>query len=204
VSTEAKGSVTNWIADLRAGNLAAASPLWNRYFDKMVDMAGATLGESPSAAFDDEDVALSAFENLTRGLVEGRFPELRDRNDLWRLLVVITARKALTQLQHERRQKRRAGQVFRESTRPADGSSYDAHGLNRMASREPPPEALAIFAEQCQHLFESLGDESLRQVVCLRLEGFTNEEIAERLGCNRRTVTRKLELIRQTWLGLVP
>jgi DNA-directed RNA polymerase specialized sigma24 family protein len=204
VSTEAKGSVTNWIADLRAGNLAAASPLWKRYFERMVELAGATLGESPCAAFDDEDVALSAFENLTRGLAEGRFPELHDRNDLWRLLVVITARKALTQLQHERRQKRGAGQVFTESTLPPKDSSDGDYGLNQVAGREPPPEALAIFAEQCQHLFESLGDDSLRQVVCLRLEGCTSEEIAERLGCNRRTVTRKLELIRQTWLGLVP
>jgi len=55
-----------------------------------------------------------------------------------------------------------------------------------------------------ENLFESLGDDSLRRIVCLRLEGFTGEEIAEQLGCNRRTVTRKLELIRETWLELVP
>src|SRR5947209_14103327 len=94
VTPEAKGSITRWIDDLRAGNPAAASPLWDRYFEKMVDLAGATLGASPRAAVDDEDVALSAFESLSRGLVEGRFSELRDRTDLWRLLVVITARKA--------------------------------------------------------------------------------------------------------------
>ena len=92
------------------------------------------------------------------------------------------------------------GESVLDAERSLDGLS----GLDLVTSREPSPEAIAIFAEQCQRLFESLGDESLRQVVSLRLEGFTGEEIAERLGCNRRTVTRKLELIRETWLELVP
>jgi hypothetical protein len=34
----------------------------------------------------------------------------------------------------------------------------------------------------------------------MRLEGFNNDEIAERLGYGRRTVSRKLELIRRRWL----
>ena len=38
-----------------------------------------------------EDVALSAFNSLCRGLENGRFPKLQDRDDLWRLLVVIAA-----------------------------------------------------------------------------------------------------------------
>jgi DNA-directed RNA polymerase specialized sigma24 family protein len=204
VSAEEKGSITRWIEDLRAGNPAAASPLWQRYFDKLVSLANATLGATPRAVVDDEDVALSAFDSLSRGLVEGRYPGLRDRTDLWRLLVVITARKALDQLQHQRRLKRGAGRVLDEAALNADSSLDGAGGLDMIISREPSPEGIAIFAEQCQHLFESLGDESLRRVVCLRLEGLTSEEIAERLGCNRRTVTRKLELIRETWLDLVP
>ena len=94
---EPPGSITRWINDLRAGNPAAASPLWHSYFDKLVHLARAALGAAPRAAVDDEDVALSAFDALSRGLVEGRFPDLRDRTDLWRLLVVITAQKALDQ-----------------------------------------------------------------------------------------------------------
>jgi DNA-directed RNA polymerase specialized sigma24 family protein len=204
VSLEPAGSITRWIDDLRAGNTAAASPLWHRYFEKLVHLASATLGPSPRAAVDDEDVALSAFETLSRGLVEGRYPGVRDRTDLWRLLVVITARKALDQLKHQRRQKRGAGRVLGESVLAGDSAQEGPRGLDLVTSREPTPEAIAIFAEHCQRLFESLGDESLRQVASLRLEGFTGEEIAEQLGCNRRTVTRKLELIRETWLEHVP
>jgi hypothetical protein len=32
-------------------------------------------------------------------------------------------------------------------------------------------------------------------------EGYTNDEIAQRLGCSRSKVARKLELIRKTWQG---
>jgi DNA-directed RNA polymerase specialized sigma24 family protein len=204
VSAEEKGSITRWIDDLRAGNPAAASPLWQRYFEQLVQLAGATLGATPRAVVDEEDVALSAFESFSRGLVDGQYPELRDRTDLWRLLVVITARKAIDQLQHEGRQKRGGGRVVGETVLEGATGRDGPRALDLVVSREPSQEAIAIFAEQCQRLFESLGDESLCRVVSLRLEGLTSEEIAERLGCNRRTVTRKLELIRETWLELVP
>jgi hypothetical protein len=34
----------------------------------------------------------------------------------------------------------------------------------------------------------------------MRLEGYNNDEIAARLDCVRRTISRKLELIRRRWL----
>jgi hypothetical protein len=36
-------------------------------------------------------------------VAHARFPQLNDRDDLWRLLVLITARKAIDQPNHERR-----------------------------------------------------------------------------------------------------
>jgi DNA-binding CsgD family transcriptional regulator len=48
-------------------------------------------------------------------------------------------------------------------------------------------------------LLEQLGDDTLRQVAVWRMEGFTRDEIAERLDCSRRTAARKLEAIRVIW-----
>jgi DNA-binding CsgD family transcriptional regulator len=31
------------------------------------------------------------------------------------------------------------------------------------------------------------------------MEGYTNDEIADRLGCARRTVARRLDLIKKVW-----
>ena len=45
----------------------------------------------------------------------------------------------------------------------------------------------------------SLDDPALQQVVTLRLEGYTDDDVAERLKCSRRTVQRRLEVIRRHW-----
>jgi ECF sigma factor len=66
----------------------------------------------------DEDAALSAFDSFCASVAAGRFPQLADRDDLWRLLVVITRRKVLDQAQRRMRQKRGNGRVVSESTSP--------------------------------------------------------------------------------------
>jgi DNA-directed RNA polymerase specialized sigma24 family protein len=53
--------------------------------------------------------------------------------------------------------------------------------------------------ETCENLLASLPDDSCRQITLLMLENHTAERIAEKLGCARRTVHRKLLVIRRTW-----
>src|SRR4051794_17802216 len=113
MSSAGEGSVTRWISDLKGGNQDAASRIWHRYFLSLVRMAEKRLNQVPrrGASEDGEDAALSVFHSLCAGAAGGRFDRLTDRDDLWRLLVVITARKALDQIQRERRRKRGGGRV---------------------------------------------------------------------------------------------
>ena len=197
------GSITLWLRDLRAGDRAAAQPLWERYFDRLVRLARARLKllRGPSAAADEEDAALSAFESFCRGVDRGRYPDLADREDLWRLLVVITARKLVAQMRRDRRQKRGGGLVTNEADLCPIDSLEENHILNGIIGAEPTPEFAAIVAEDYRRLIDSLGDDDLRRVAIWRMEGYTNDEIASRLGCARRTVSRRLALIRAAWLS---
>ncbi|WP_406697225.1 ECF-type sigma factor [Singulisphaera sp. Ch08] len=201
MSSEKQGSVTHWIGDLKAGDVAAAQPLWERYFGRLVQLARAKLRAThrPPGIEDEEDAALSAFQSFCDGAAKGRFPLLSDRDDLWRLLVVITARKACAQVQRRTRQKRGGGKVLDESALPGDLAHEAAAGFDFLAGTEPTPEFAAMFAEEYQRLLDALDDDSLRQVALDRMEGYTNDEIAERLGCARRTVARRLDLIRKIW-----
>ena len=61
------------------------------------------------------------------------------------------------------------------------------------------PQLAAELAEQCHRLLDLLQDEDLRSIALLKMEGYTNEEIAKRLQCVPRTVERKLERIREKW-----
>src|SRR5204863_137490 len=98
----ASDPVTVWIAQVKEGRRAAVARLLERYFQRLVGLARARLQNLPGLAGYDEDVALSAFKSLCLGAEHGRFPQLDDRDDLWRLLAVITVRKAID-LQRRRR-----------------------------------------------------------------------------------------------------
>ncbi len=58
-----------------------------------------------------------------------------------------------------------------------------------------------MLAEEYQDRLESLANETLRRVAVWKLEGYTADEVAARLGCTRRAVQRKLALIRREWCG---
>jgi len=190
------GSITRWFGSLQAGNREAAQALWLRFASRLIGLARARLRAAPRRAADEEDAVLSAFDSFCRGAEQGRFPQVQDRGDLWNLLVAITVRKVSDQVQHERRQKRGGGAVLGEADL-ALGS--DDLAFEDIIGREPTPQLAAEVAEQCHRLFELLRDEDLRSIALLKMEGYTNDEIADRLDCVRSTVQRKLNLIRSRW-----
>jgi DNA-directed RNA polymerase specialized sigma24 family protein len=194
------GSVSVLIGQLKDGDQAAIQKLWQAYFERLVALARKKLRGTPRRAADEEDVALSAFDSFCRGAAQGRFPQLSDRDDLWQLLAVITARKVIDLVQHERRQKRGGGAVQGESA--LAGLHACAGGrvsLEQIVGREPSPAFAAQLAEECRRLLRNLADDELRSVALWKMEGYTNEEIAAKLGCVLRTVERKLRLIRSHW-----
>jgi DNA-directed RNA polymerase specialized sigma24 family protein len=190
-----QGSVSQWLAQLRAGNPSAAQQLWDRYFHRLVGLARRKLGNMPRPTGDEEDVALSAFQCFFRSAEQGRLPDLLDRHNLWRLLVVITARKAAHLVRDEGRQKRGGGRV---AMAPADPLAAEAD-VEQILGREPTPEFAASVAEECRRLLGRLGDAELESVALWKMEGYTNDEIADRLKCVPRTIERKLRLIRSIW-----
>ena len=188
-----EGSVTRWIDQLQAGDLAAAQPLWERYFQLLVELARRKLLGAKAHAADEEDVALSAFDSFCRGLKRGRFPDLQDRDNLWKLLVVLTGRKVCRLMRDDRHLKRGGAQPV--------GADQD---LAEVLSQEPSPEFAAECAENCQHLLDLLGDAELRTIALSKMEGYTTKEIAGRLNCAPRTIERKLRLIRSLWESECP
>jgi RNA polymerase sigma factor (sigma-70 family) len=194
--------VIDWLNQLTAGEAAAAQRLWERYFGQLVRLAIKRLGDLPRRDFDEEDVALSAMRSFFSGVAANRFPRLEDENDLWRLLVTITARKAAAQAKRLGRQKRGGGKVRGESAWSKPEASLGA-GIEQVMGTEPTPEFAAMVAEDYRRLLGELDDKSLYLVACHRMEGYTNEEVAEKLGVTVRTVERKLARIRRRWRAAV-
>lgn len=187
--------VTAWIDGMRCQETQSTRQAWQHYYQRLVELAGRRLPHGVRRDFDEEDVALSAFDSLCRGLADGRYPDLADRDSLWGLLIVITSRKARARLRKHNAQKRGGGRVQGESVfeaRPGDN-------IGQAVGAEPTPEFAAEVAEEVEHLLGQLPDETTRQLAVLKMEGYTNDEAAGRLGCSRTTVERRLRLIRKTW-----
>ena len=194
-------SITDLLPGLIGGDSAAEQRIWDHFFANLCRVAHKRLAARPARGADEEDVALSAFASVCRRLQRGDFPGVTKRDDLWRLLVTVTERKALTHLRDERRQKRGGGKVSGESVFRGLESSA-ARGLDALASAEPSPEFLATMTEAVRHLLDALDDQS-RQIALLKVAGHTNEEIARQFDRSLATIERKLKLIRATWSSLI-
>jgi DNA-directed RNA polymerase specialized sigma24 family protein len=148
---------------------------------------------------DEEDVALSAFKSFCRGAQDGRFPQLQEHEDPWPLLLALTTHKAIDLLRYERRVKRGGpGQQHARPEGPEELPAADI-GLSQLIGKEPDPQAAFQVAEECQDILDRLSDTILRAIALWKIEGFTTEEIASKLGCTTRTIERKLQLIRRLW-----
>ncbi len=179
-------SISLWIQAVRAGNEDAVNELWQRYFVQLMNVARSRMATLPRAAYDEEDAAISTFRVLCHQLREGNYPDLADRDEFWRLMLKVLLRKVNRRVDYETAEKRRLSSA--QSSEHSDAVSPENHVESIMV------------ADECQHLLIRLKDPGLEQVVILKLEGFSNEEIAAKLNRTRRTVHRMMTLIQNVWL----
>jgi DNA-directed RNA polymerase specialized sigma24 family protein len=188
------GSVSAWIEDLKDGDPRAAAQLWNRFHFPLLNIARRRLQGTSRRVTDEEDLVATAFASFFHRASTGQFPHLAGRAQLWALLVAITDRKAVNSLRRHLSAKRGGGKVRGDSNVDAAVPGGSAGPLARIECGDPSPEILAFVTELIDRL-----DDNLRQIVSLKLDGFTNEEIARRLNRSLATVERRLRLLRDEW-----
>jgi RNA polymerase sigma factor (sigma-70 family) len=192
----ASESVTHWLPGVRTGDGQALTQLWSRYYQRLVLLARRRLGPAHHGLCDEEDIAAEAMHSFFRRARNGSFPELGNREDLWRLLAAITKRKAISQLRRDRRQLDRAvreGESLGWESGSDDFSRAGEHGWTA--------EDQVCFRETLSYLLAGLNDD-LRQIAVSRLQGYTLVEIAAQIGRSVPTVERRLRVIRERWRRL--
>ncbi|MAT68377.1 MAG: RNA polymerase subunit sigma-70 [Planctomycetaceae bacterium] len=185
-------NVSHWIELVKAGDSAAAARIWQHYFGRLAGAVRARLRGHNRAVSDEEDVVLSVFDSFYNAAENGRFPDLADRDDLWRLLLRMAARKVVDKRRHDLRQRRGGGVQLHSLDRAADDQQvFEAIG------DEPSPEMVLMMQESVEQLFSHLGVGQLGELAVAKLEGHTNAELAQRFRCSERTIERRLHLIRE-------
>lgn len=183
-------NISHWIDLVKYGDSAAANRIWQHYFDRLVRSVRQRLNGQNRAVSDEEDIVLSVFDSFYAAAAKGRFPDLSDRDDLWRLLLRMSARKVIDKRRHDLRQ-RRGGDVEIHSLGGDDKTIIEAIG------DEPSPEMVLLMRETVEKFFSHLGVGQLRDLAVAKMEGYSNAELAQRFGCSERTIERRLRLIRE-------
>jgi RNA polymerase sigma-70 factor (ECF subfamily) len=174
------------IADFKAGSEAAARELFDRYCARLMQLARRRIGQRMTSRVDPEDILQSTFRTFFNRLRNDEF-SFREEDDLFKLLVRLTVRKTLRQITFHRAAKRNP-----ELEAAQAGDDQDL--LRQITADEPSPEAAVALVEEFETFMGQLAPLD-RQVLALRLQGYSTVEIAERIGSYDRKIRRILNRI---------
>ncbi len=191
------GTFSCLLERLRAGDEGEIRKLWDRYFEPLKQFARHRVDARYRKTHDDEDLALSAINAFQKCLQDGRYAEVDGQNDIWRLLVAITEKKAIDHLRRQHAKKRGEGTMRGESFFVAPNGEQG--GISQIEHCVLDHEFAVDFFDQLQCLFQKLDDPDLIRIVRARIEGYTNAEIALQIGKSVSSVERKLRLARDIW-----
>jgi len=191
-------SPTYWLPALQQGDDQAADRLWQEYFVKIVRLAKRRMEGLRLRAADEEDIALSAMNSFCR-MAQNREEPIADSQELWRLLATIVKRKVNKERQYQFAAKRQEHRLVGESgiSPPrSDDEKENRNDLAQLPGRDPSPELAVELAETWERILEL---PQAKEIVLLKYDGYSNSEIAEKMGCSTRTVQRAVEKIKKEW-----
>ena len=188
-------SVTEWVFRAKDGDSAAIENLCQRYFEQLTKIARKKFGNNQRAIADEEDIALSVLDSYFRSSANGRFDNLRDRNDLWYLLLSMTKQRVVGQVQENLCKKRGEGKIVSISELRGNETTAEQHFVDH----SPGPDILMMISDQCDYLIDMISDPIAKDIARMKLQNESNRDIAVRLEVPVCVVERKLKLIRKKW-----
>lgn len=192
-------SITDLIDSLKCGNSMAAQKIWDRYVESLIRIANNRLKTSRLRLGDEEDAVGVAFAQFLERVNGNGFSKLDDREDLWRILVMLTERRAYDMIRREQSLKSGGNLLVGESRLERTGGNDKPHGLDRVEGTEPTPEFTALLIEELECKIDTLKKSDLKAIAIAKMNAFNNRDIADQLGISVRSVERKLAIIRAIW-----
>jgi len=182
-SPEEQALINLW----RQGDEDAARQIVERYIDRLLLLARRRISQRLASRVDAEDIVQSVFRTFFHRVKDGQFT-FAEQDDLCKLLVRITLHKTLRQVAFHKAAKRDPGLE-------TDQGEHHREQLMALLDGEPTPEATVAFVDQLEHFLGQLQPQE-RQILEMRLQGYSNDEIAKQLNVYDRKIRRVIEHIR--------
>lgn len=186
--SEPRMPVDQWLQAVVEGDELAVAEFWQKYGERLNRLAESRLSSRLARRVGADDVVQSVCRTFFRRAREGQF-DLADAEALWRLLCVITVTKCRMTARFHGRERRGL-----DREQPLDGKPGDSFSPCEAAAADLPPDKAAEMDDELARLLGVLDPEE-QQLVDLKLQEHTNEEIAKQLGCSERTVRRVLKRV---------
>ena len=168
---------------MRAGDQDAATLLYERYAKRVFGLVRSQLGQRLSSTTEPDDIVQSVFKSIFRRVQSGNY-DAPDETTLWNLLAVIAVNKLRGKANYHGAQRRDIDRI--ESLESEVGESM------RVAES-----ASIEFLEICIREALDLLRPTDQQILSLRIQSFTIDEISEQTGRSKRTVERSLQQSRK-------
>jgi RNA polymerase sigma-70 factor, ECF subfamily len=172
---------------VKDGDQDAAHVLYKRYVQRVFGLVDSRLGAKLRATIDAEDIVQSVFRSMFRGVQAGNY-EVEPGSTLWNLLAVISLTKLRKRAHHQTAQRRNLNRLVSLQTL-ADGDAIDV--------------STDDFLNICIRETMQKLRPSDRQILLLRIQGFTLAEISERTSFSCRTIARRLRTSRKHLASLL-
>jgi RNA polymerase sigma factor (sigma-70 family) len=164
----------DFLDKLNAGNDSGLEELFYQYFEKLRLLASRKMGAHVAA--EPDSIVMSVMGSMARGIREGQFV-VEDSRRLWNLLFTITLNKIRT----------RAAKGRREDSQPPE--------FDDVLARGPSPDHLGVVNDLIEKTLERL-DASYRETLLQLLAGYSQTEIADRLGVSRALIRSRISRLR--------
>jgi RNA polymerase sigma-70 factor, ECF subfamily len=185
-------SFDNLMARLRTGDNDAATKVFNRFANRLIELARRRLAPEVRQKLDPEDVLQSVFRSFFAHQAAGQITGLESWDSLWSWLAVITLRKCGKRTDYFFSERR---DVHREvPVEPCHDDESDSD--NGTSSDEPTPSEAAMLTETVEQLMSRFEGRH-REILSLILQGHAVREISLQVGCTERMVYRVLDRVKE-------
>lgn len=168
---------------IRGGDEDAATKLYFRYSQRLMQLARANTAPDLAVRFDPEDVVQSVFRSFFRRASVGCY-DVPEGGELWRLLLVLALNKVRALAIHHRAQKRDVSHTVNPAL------------LDELEMRQADSNPEHILEMVIEELLAKMTS-SERRIVELRIEGCAVADIASQVARSKRTVERILQGFRE-------
>lgn len=183
-------SDSGWLDDIIEKRDGYESAAVEEFADRLLRLARSRLPARLSQRVDPEDIVQSVFKSFFIRHQADRF-QFCEASDVWRLLAAITWHKVQRTIRYnhqlERDVQKETAAAATQDVKPCD---------------DPTASSLVVMMELMDQIMDRIPEKH-REILRLRMEEYSIDEISEAVGVSSRTVDRALALVRKVASELI-